>query len=280
MRSAVQRPAWSSAFHWHSTARRSRTLRSERSAAKRGQTGSMTFLFMAQILSHSCTVTLRDAPCRSMNSRSADSCMPRRNTPWRAPYHTCSSGVVRCRNMNARSADSYMPRHDILSTGVLPHMPQNLGAWQGKAPKDMMHAGSAQLIIHAPAAHTPGQLASMCRGPHAGGGHLHGGEARVIPAARAPGVHKPGQLALGQHGVDEQQAGEVEDVHARQARPHLRSQQRLTAAASAKRPSTAFVPQVARLLGTMDGYKPFMQSISLSEQTGFPPELHDPRLHM
>ena len=47
---------------------------------------ALAFLFMAQILSHSCTVTFLEAPWSRMKALRADTCSPRRNTP-------CSGGT-------------------------------------------------------------------------------------------------------------------------------------------------------------------------------------------
>mmetsp|Transcript_10978 Transcript_10978/g.27748 ORF Transcript_10978/g.27748 Transcript_10978/m.27748 type:complete len:256 (+) Transcript_10978:347-1114(+) len=46
-----------------------------------GQTGSTSFLFIVQSLSHSWKVVLRDAPWRRMNSRRAGTVSPRRSRP-------------------------------------------------------------------------------------------------------------------------------------------------------------------------------------------------------
>ena len=53
-----------------------------------------TFLFMVQILSHSCTVTFLEAPWDRMKSLRADTCMPRRMTPCR--QRQCDSSVPTC----------------------------------------------------------------------------------------------------------------------------------------------------------------------------------------
>mmetsp|Transcript_42977 Transcript_42977/g.129012 ORF Transcript_42977/g.129012 Transcript_42977/m.129012 type:complete len:242 (+) Transcript_42977:479-1204(+) len=57
------------------------TLPSHSTAVWRGHTGSMSFLFIVQILSHSWYVTFFDAPCERMNSLSTSILRPRRMMP-------------------------------------------------------------------------------------------------------------------------------------------------------------------------------------------------------
>ncbi len=96
----------------------SHALKHPRQAVCQGQRQVVdcTFLFMVQILSHSCTVTFLEAPWDRMNSLKADTCIPRLITPCTKMPHCLVASLFEYTHLSGlRTPPAFQYAYDMMS---------------------------------------------------------------------------------------------------------------------------------------------------------------------